>query len=165
MTDNQAVANQKVVTFTYTILDTEGNVLERSDMPASYIHGIDGKMYEKAEQAMTGARAGDEVEVSLNPDEGFGYPDPSLIFTDKLENVPPEYRRVGAEVEFTNEAGETAIMTVSKIENGELTVDGNHPFAGKTVVFQMTVLDVRDATMQEVGTGEVMDMSGPARLQ
>ncbi|MEJ2106070.1 MAG: FKBP-type peptidyl-prolyl cis-trans isomerase [Acidiferrobacteraceae bacterium] len=165
MSDNQAVTDQKVVTFTYTILDTEGNVLEQSDMPASYIHGIDGKMYEKAEQAMTGARVGDEVEVSLNPDEGFGYPDPALIYTEKIENVPPEYRRIGAEVEFTNEAGDSMTMTVSKIENGELIVDGNHPFAGKTVVFRMTVMGVRDATMQEVGTGEVMDTNVPMSLQ
>lgn len=161
----QTISPQTVVTFTYVILGSDGEVLEQSDLPMSYIHGVDGKMYPKVEAAMSGASVGDEVEVELSPKEGFGEPDPDLMYVEKLENVPPEYRRIGAEAMFENEVGETITMKVTKIENGELTLDANHPFAGVTVKFKITVVDIRHATPQEIGSGEVMDMQGPLTLQ
>lgn len=159
------VTAQKVVTFTYVIKDDAGQVLEQSDLPMSYIHGVDGKMYPSAEKAMDGVKVGAAVEVSISPEEGFGYPDPDLMHIEKVENVPPEYQHIGAEAMFENEQGETITMKVTKIENGEITLDANHPFSGKTVVFVMTVIGVRDATEQEIGTGEVMDMQGPLTMQ
>jgi FKBP-type peptidyl-prolyl cis-trans isomerase SlyD len=87
------------------------------------------------------------------------------MFTDAIENVPPPYRRIGAEAMFQNEAGETKTMIVTKIENGEITLDGNHPFAGKDLVFRVTIIDVRDATAQEKQTGEVIDLAGPLSMQ
>ena len=161
----QTVTDHVVVSFTYVILDTEGQVLEQSDLPMSYIHGVDGKMYPKVEAALTGAAIGDEVEVTLEPHEGFGQPNPDLMYSEKLENVPPEYRHIGAEAMFQNEDGDTITMKVTKIENGELILDANHPFAGKTVVFKISVVDLRQATPHEIGTGEVIDMQGPLTLQ
>jgi FKBP-type peptidyl-prolyl cis-trans isomerase SlyD len=161
----QTVSPQTVVSFTYVILDPLGGVLEQSDLPMSYIHGVDGKMYPKVEAALTGATVGDEVEVELSPAEGFGDPNPDLMYVEALENVPPEYRRIGAEAMFENEEGETITMKVTKIENGELTLDANHPFAGMTVKFKITVVGLRHATPQEIGTGEVMDTQGPISLQ
>ena len=148
------VTDQKVVTFTYAILNTEGEVIEQSDLPMSYIHGVDGKMYPSAEKAVDGARIGDEVECTITPEEGFGYPDPELMYIDSIDNVPPEYRRIGAEAMFENSEGETITMIVRKIEDGEITLDANHPFAGRTVVFRFKIIGVRDATEQEIGTGE-----------
>lgn len=161
----QTVSPQTVVTFTYVILDSQGHVLEQSDLPMSYIHAVDGKMYPKVEGALTGAAIGDEVQVALSPGEGFGEADPDLMYVEKVENVPPEYRHLGAEAIFQNEAGETITMKVTKIANGEITLDANHPFAGKTVVFKITVVGLREATPQEVGSGEVMDMQDPLSLQ
>ena len=161
----QQISTRTVVTFTYVILDTEGNVLEQSDLPMSYIHGVDGKMYPKVESALTGAAIGDEVEAELSPQEGFGEPDPELMYTENLADVPPEYRQIGAEAMFQNEDGETITMKVTKIENGELTLDANHPFAGMTVVFRIKVVGLRHATPNEINTGEVMDMQGPLTLQ
>ena len=148
----QTVSPQTVVSFTYVILDKQGGVLEQSDLPMSYIHGVDGKMYPKVESALTGARVGDEIEVEL-------------MYIENLENVPPEYRRIGAEAMFQNEDGETITMKVTKIEDGELTLDANHPFAGMTVIFKITVVALRQATLQEIGSGNVMDMQGPLTLQ
>lgn len=164
-TADETVSKQKVVSFTYIILDSDGHVLEQSDIPMSYIHGVDGKMYPKAEQAVEGKHVGDEVEVSLAPEESFGHPDPELMYVDSLENVPPEYRHIGAEAMFKNEKGDTITMKVTKIENGEITLDANHPFAGKTVTFKLTIVAIRDATQQEVGTGEVVDLNGPLTMQ
>lgn len=162
---SDTVAAQKVVTFTYSITDTEGNILEQSDLPMSYIHQVDGKMYPSAEKAMEGKVVGDEVIVEIKPEEGFGYPDPELMHIERIENVPPEYLHIGAEAMFEDEQGETITMKVTKIENGEVTLDANHPFAGKTVVFVMKVVAVRDAIEQEIGTGEVIDMQGPLTMQ
>ena len=163
--DQDIVTAQKVVTFTYIILNTQGRVLEQSDLPMSYMHGVDGKMYPSAEKAVDGARVGDEVECTITPEEGFGYPDPELMYSDRLENVPSEYHRIGAEAMFENANGETITMMVRKIENGQITLDANHPFAGQTAVFKIKIIGVREATEQEIVTGEVIDMQGPLTIQ
>ena len=162
----QIVSKYKVVTFTYVIQDEQDEqILEQSDVPMSYIHGVDGKMYPSAERSMEGAKIGDTIAVSLPPEEGFGYPDPDLMHVAKVETVPDEFCRIGAEAMFQNEQGDQITMKVTKIANGEVTLDGNHPFAGKTVVFKMTVIGIRDATEMEIGTGEVVDMQGPLTMQ
>jgi len=161
----ESVVPQTVVSFTYVILDEGGHVLEQSDLPLAYIHGVDGKMYPKVEQAMSGARVGDEVVVVLSPAEGFGDSNPDMLYVEKLENVPPEYHRIGAEAMFQSDEGETITMKVTRIEDGELTLDANHPFAGKTVKFKITVVGLREATPQEIGSGEVVDMHGPLTIQ
>jgi FKBP-type peptidyl-prolyl cis-trans isomerase SlyD len=164
-TSSQVVADRKVVTFTYVILDTAGHVLEQSDLPMAYIHGVDGKMFPKVEAGMNGANIGDEIEVPLAASEAFGTPDPELIFTDAIDHVPPTYRRVGAEAMLQNEAGETKTMVVTRIADGEITLDGNHPFAGKDLVFRVTIVGVRDATTPEQQSGEVIDLAGPFGMQ
>ena len=146
----QRIAPTKLVTLTYRISDTEGRVLEQNDMPVSYLHGGYSDMFEKVERALEGKAAGDVVEVTLAPNEGFGEHNANLTFTDDIENVPPEFRRIGAEVQMENELGEPRNFIVTKIENGQLTVDCNHPFAGKTVRFHIEVMSVRDATAEEL---------------
>ena len=146
----QRIAPHKLVAITYSIQDEEGNVLEHSDMPISYIHGGRSDLFEKIESALEGRKQGETVEVTLTPEEGFGEHDPSLTFTDNLDNVPEQYRQLGAEVEMRNDLGESRMFYVTNIENGRLTVDGNHPFAGKTLLFVVKVMDVRDATTEDI---------------
>jgi FKBP-type peptidyl-prolyl cis-trans isomerase SlyD len=152
MTD-QFVGRNKVVSFTYSIQDETGDVLEQSDFPISYVHGGRHDMFEKVEAAMEGCVVGDIVEVSLTPEEGFGPHDESLTYTDDIENVPPEFRRVGAEVEMMNDQGDARKFIVTRIENGKLTVDGNHPMAGKVITFNIKVVDIRDANAEEIRNG------------
>lgn len=147
---SELIAPFKFVTLTYRILDAEGLVLEQNDIPVSYIHGGHSELFAKIERALEGKAAGDRVSVDLAPHEGFGEHDPNLTFTDDLENVPPEFRHVGAQVEMQNEAGETRTFVVTRIDNDQLTVDCNHPFAGKTVRFEVDVQSVRDATPEEL---------------
>ena len=157
----QKVEENKVVSLTYVIVDETGAVLEQYDLPISYVHGNNSNMYPKVAEALEGAKVGDEIEVSLSPAEGFGERDPSLTFSDAIDNVPPEYRHIGAEASFENEQGESITMTVVKIEDGKIMLDGNHPFAGKTVTFKLRVKEIRDATEAEVGSGEVMQTVNP----
>jgi FKBP-type peptidyl-prolyl cis-trans isomerase SlyD len=149
----QFVAQGKVVSFTYSIVDESGEIIEQSDLPISYVHGGKHDLFEKVEQALDGSVVGDTVEVKLTPEEGFGSHDPDLTYTDVIENVPAEFRRVGAEVEMMNDQGDTRKFTVSHIGDGKLTIDGNHPMAGKTIEFHIRVTDIRDATPEEVVAG------------
>ena len=89
--------------------------------------------------------------------------DPTLTFTDDIENVPPQYRQVGAEVEFQNEDGEVKTFVVSKIENGKLTVDANHPLAGKNLLYRVKLVEIREATAEERASG-VLPSQGASML-
>ncbi len=158
------ITRQKVVTFTYVILDENQSVQEQSDIPMSYLHGVDGKMFEKVEAELEGKKVGDVIAVTLDPIDAFGEHDPSLTYRDALENIPPEYQRVGVEATFEDEEGERLSMVVTKIENGEVVLDGNHPYAGKRMTFQVTVKEIRAATLEEVGSGEVVDLDEPPSI-
>jgi len=147
------VANQKVVTFTYSIMNEKGEVQEQSDLPMAYVHGSDDRVIPKIAEAMEGKTVGEVVEVAVPPKEGFGEYDESLIYRDKLENVPEEYRELGKEAQFQNENGQTKTMVVTRIENGEIELDGNHPYAGKTMTFKLNIREIRDASADEVGSG------------
>jgi len=149
----QFVGRNRVVSFTYSIVDESGAVIEQSDLPISYVHGGRHDLFEKVVQELEGSVVGDTIEVELTPDEGFGEHDPDLTYTDDLDNVPPEFRRVGAEVEMMNDQGDTRKFTVTRIEDGKLTVDGNHPMAGKTIVFHIKVTAIREATPDELANG------------
>jgi FKBP-type peptidyl-prolyl cis-trans isomerase SlyD len=147
------VGRDKVVSFVYSILNEAGDVLEQSDIPISYVHGGKHDLFEKVEEAMEGCVVGDIVQVSLTPEEGFGPHDDRLTYTDDIDNVPPEFRHIGAEVEMMNDQGDARKFTVTRIEDGKLTVDGNHPMAGKIITFNIKVVDIRDASEEEIRNG------------
>lgn len=147
------VGRHKVVAITYSIVDQSGVVLEQSDIPVYYVHGGPNQMFPEVEAALDGKDLGDSVEVVLEPERAFGRHDPSLTFTDDIENVPTELRRVGAQVQMQNDRGESRTFLVSNIDGDKLTVDGNHPFAGKTLTYSVTVADIRDATEEEKQKG------------
>ena len=149
----QIVGRDKVVTFTYSIEDESGAILEQSDLPISYVHGGRHDLFEKIEQELEGAVIRDTIAVSLRPEEAFGAHDPNLTYTDDIENVPPEFRRIGAEVEMMNDKGDSRKFIVTHIENGKLTVDGNHPMAGKVITFNIKITGIRDATPDEITNG------------
>ena len=147
------VGNNKVVSFTYSIVDDSGELLEQSDLPISYVHGGKHDLFDKVVQALDGSVIDDAVDVSLTPEEGFGPHDPELTYTDDIDNVPAEFRRIGAEVEMMNDSGESRTFIVTRIEDGKLTVYGNHPMAGKVITFRIKVIDIRDASPQELVNG------------
>jgi FKBP-type peptidyl-prolyl cis-trans isomerase SlyD len=153
----QKVGKNKVVSLTYMIFNDQGEVQEQSDIPVSYLHGdANSDLFPKVAEALEGAGPGDVIEVTLSPEEGFGIYDPSKTYSDVIDNVPPEFREIGAEAEFQNEIGESITMTVTEIKDGRITLDGNHPFAGKTMKFRITTKDVRDASESEATTGVVV---------
>lgn len=149
MTD-QIITAGKHVSLTYSITDDSGNVLEQSDLPVGYIHGGCTELIGGMDQAIAGKCAGDKVSFGLPPTGAFGEHDPSLTFSDDIENVPPQFRRIGAEVQMQNETGEARTFYVTEIADGRLTVDGNHPLAGKTLQVSIQIQEVRAPTEQEL---------------
>ncbi|MHB8255155.1 MAG: FKBP-type peptidyl-prolyl cis-trans isomerase [Acidiferrobacter sp.] len=148
------VSKDKIVSVTYTLRDGHGEIFEHTDLPVSYLHGSGQELFDKIETALDGHSVGDSVAVDLSPAEGFGEHDPDLTFTDDIENVPPEFQRLGAEVQAENTKGETVRFVVTAIGNGKLTIDANHPLAGQTVHFDVTIQAVRDATPDERHMGK-----------
>jgi FKBP-type peptidyl-prolyl cis-trans isomerase SlyD len=151
------VTRNKLVYITYSILDTRGMVVEQHDIPVGYVHGAKSGILPAIEAAVDGRQVGDRVEITLAPEDGYGLRDESLVYVEDLENVPPEFRRVGAEVLFENEAGETKAFYVTSIEDGKLTLDGNPSLAGQTVTCLVNVVEIRDATAEEIRNGRPLE--------
>jgi len=150
----ERVSRNKLVQFTYSISDGEGNIVEQVDLPVSYVHGASSMgLIESVERALNGCKVDDRIEVDVPPSEGFGEHDPDLTFADDIDNVPPQFRKLGTQVEMANDAGETKTFVVTKIEDDKLTLDGNHPLAGKTAKFSVKVVSIRDATPEEIRNG------------
>lgn len=154
MSSELRVAKDTYVQFTYQITASDDEVIERIDLPMTTIFGRHNRLYERVEAAMLGAGINDEISVELPPNEcAWGQVDPSLIFEDALHNVPEEYRRVGAEVQFQGENGEIKNFRVSAVGDKTITIDGNHPFAGQAVTFHVKITELRKATGKELVEG------------
>lgn len=157
----QVVQSGLVVYITYSILDQAGNVMEQHDLPVGFVHGGNSGLLPRIESALVGKKAGDRVEVILPPQDAFGERDPELGFTDDLDNVPPQFHHVGAQVQMTSESGESRTFYVTKIEDGKLTVDGNHPLAGQNATCVVNIMDIREATPEELASGMAADSAPP----
>lgn len=154
---DKVVEKNKVVTFKCTILDEDDNIVERNDTPMSYLHGGEAGDFLDDMQIMEGAKVGETRRVTVNAAQGFGERDESLVIHDKLENVPEEYHKEGAVCSFQNDKGEPMSFMVKSIENGEIVFDGNHPYAGKAMTFKMSIIDIREGTVDEIGSGRPAD--------
>ena len=146
----ELIQDGKYVSLTYSIYDDKGTVLEHSDLPVGFILGGAQELIGGMDAAIRGKSAGDEIDFDLAPEAGFGSHDPDLTFTDDINNVPPQFRQIGAEVQMQNEAGEVKIFYVTRIENGRLTVDGNHPMAGKCLRVHVRIHEVREANREDM---------------
>lgn len=152
------IKRNKVVYITYAILNNSDAVVEQHDVPVAYLHGGRDGLLPGIEAALEGHTIGERVELQLLPEDAYGVRDESLVFTDDIDNVPPQYRRIGAEVQFQSEAGEAKAFYVTRIEDGKLTVDGNPTLAGQSVTCLVNVIDIRDANAEEIRTGLPADV-------
>jgi len=151
---SDTVAKHKVVSFIYSILNDKGEVEEKNDSPTDYVHGSNENIFPAVmSEALEGASVGETKEILLPPDIGYGAYDENKTYRSKIEDMPPEYHKIGAEATFRDEDGKELLMKVMSVDNGEVFLDGNHPFAGKTMTVSMTVKAIRDATVEEIGSG------------
>jgi len=152
MTDT--ISTNKYVELTYRIVDkSNGEVIEQVEDPLGYVQGDNTLLFNQVTKELEGKCVGDEVEILINAEDAFGPIIEELIFTDDLNNVPLEYRYIGANVTMQNDKGGTKDFIVTSIKDGKLTIDGNHPLAGKDIIFYVEILSIRDATADEIIEG------------
>jgi len=151
---NEAIQDGKFVELTYKVTDRKtGHVLTGVEFPLGYVHGHGEILAPFVYRELDGKCAGDVIEVPLDGNRIFGPRDESLVFIDRLENVPAEYRQIGLSILMENDTGKTRSFIVTRIDDETLTVDGNNPLCDREVVFRLEVLTVRDATDEEMKTG------------
>ena len=144
----------KFVELTYKVTDRKtGHVLTGVEFPLGYVHGHNEILAPSVHMALAGRSAGEVIEVPLDGKQIFGERDESLVFTDRIENVPEEYRQVGTSILMENDRGQTRSFIVTRVDDKTLTVDGNNPLCGREVVFRLEILSVRDATDEETAAG------------
>jgi FKBP-type peptidyl-prolyl cis-trans isomerase SlyD len=150
----QTIQDGKLVELTYQVADKEsGHVLTCVEFPLGYVHGHNEILAPSVHQELEGKSAGDVVEVPIDGNRIFGPRDESLVFTDRIENVPEDYRRVGTSILMENDKGRARTFLVTRMDDETLTVDGNNPLCGRKVVFRLEILTVRDATDEEMKAG------------
>ena len=152
------VTQNTLVYITYSIFDERGMVVEQYNIPVGYVQGANSGILPAIESAVAGRKVGERLEIKLTPEEGYGLRDESLVFTDDIDNVPPQFRRVGAEVMFENATNETKVFYVTAIEDGKLTLDGNPSLAGQSVTCLVNIMDIREATPEEIRNGRPLDV-------
>ena len=159
------IEDNKVVSFHYCLSEDGKDVLEdsRAGNPMVYLHGHKG-MLPGVEEAMTGKKAGDNFSITLEPEKAYGAIQENAIQRVSIKHViNPGKKKVkykaGMKVQLNTQEGPRDVMIV-KAGLKNLDVDTNHPFAGKTLKFDLEVLDVRDANEEEIAHGHVHGEGG-----
>ena len=156
----EAIEDGKFVELAYKVTDRKsGRVLSGVEFPLGYVQGHNDALGPSVRTELQGRIAGDVIEVPIDGSRLFGYRDESLVFTDRIDNVPFEYRQVGTSILMQNASGGSRSFTVTHVDSETVTVDGNHPLCGIEAVFRLEVLSVRDATDDEMKAGGAV---GPA---
>ena len=155
------LVKDKVAVLNYTLKNKDGEVIDESnDESFTYLHGA-RNIIPGLENALEGKQAGDKTSVVIEPKDAYGERDLEHIQRVPLNMFPPEVEiEVGMQFESDSTDGEPVIVTVTAIDAGEVVVDGNHPMAGIQLHFDVELIEVRDATEQELQHGHVHGSHG-----
>ena len=157
------IAKDTVVSLSYELVDASGGaVLEKSTDPISYVHGGYDGIFPTVEEALHGKNVGDSVSVNMEPDDAFGEYEHDLVRVESRDLFPKDIE-VGMQLEGGAEEDEDEdymMYTIVEITDKEVTVDGNHPLAGKSLNFNAKITDVRAATKEELDHGHVHGAGG-----
>lgn len=157
------ITKNKVALIHYTLKDDNGSVLDSSEGkdPLAYIQGI-GNLIPGLEEKLEGKVSGDRIETSISPEKGYGLRSEENVHVVSLASFQPdgeEQLQVGMQVRVETNQG-VALADVAKIEGENVTLDLNHPLAGETLHFNVEVMDVRDATKEELDHGHAHGPGG-----
>ncbi|MEM8868175.1 MAG: peptidylprolyl isomerase [Verrucomicrobiota bacterium] len=155
------IADGTVVAMDYALKNDEGSLIDQSNpgSPLVYLHGH-RNIIPGLEKALEGKTAGDSVEVRVAPEEGYGEFNPALeqvIPRERFQGV--ENLELGMQFQASTEQGPVSV-SVTKIDDDDITVDGNHPLAGKHLNFAVTIQDVRTASEEELAHGHTHQAGG-----
>ncbi len=157
------IFSNTVVTLSYKLFSTTGELIEESAQPITYLHGGHHGIFPKIEAALAQKKVGDLCSVTLEPEDAFGEYDAELVRVEPQDRFPAEVK-VGMQFEGyagqgndqdAKDGDDQRVYTVTDIADGKVVVDGNHPLAGQRLRFDCTVLDVRPASPEEMAHGHV----------
>ena len=156
MTDmnKEIIEDGKYVELTYKVIDqNSGSVLTMIEYPLGYVHGTNEILAPAVMAELEGKSASQVIEVPIDCNQLYGPRDESLVITDRIQNVPEEYREVGTAILMESEQGQTKSFLVTRVDAKSVTIDGNNPLCGREVIFRLEILLVRDATEEEIAFG------------
>ncbi|HFD12108.1 MAG TPA: peptidylprolyl isomerase [Crenotrichaceae bacterium] len=150
------VDDKKVVSMQYTLTNDAGEVLDQSQPgePLVYLHGA-GNIIPGLEKELSGKSAGETLKVRVVPEDAYGVRDEEMVQVmprsvfQGVDTIEP-----GMQFHADSPKG-SATITVTKVENDDITVDGNHPLAGEALTFDVEITDIRDATSEELEHGHI----------
>lgn len=151
------ITKDKVAAIHYTLRDNEGTIIDTSDgrEPLYYLHGA-GNLIAGMEEGLEGKTTGEKFSLTISPDKGYGELDPAMV--QKVPRSAFGDQDVKAGMKFsTNQGG---VVTVKEVGLDTVTVDANHPLAGVTLNFDVEVMEVRNATDEELSHGHVHGPGG-----
>ena len=160
MTDATAIANDHVVSFHYTLTNAEGETLDQSQgEPLAYLHGS-GNIIPGLEKALEGKNLGDKFTVNVSAADGYGEYNPDLV-----QEVPAQMFQgvdnIEAGMQFQAQTDDgVQIVTVKAIEGENIIVDANFPLAGQDLTFEVEIVEIRDASAEELEHGHVHGAGG-----
>lgn len=155
------ISKDKVASIDYTLTNDKGDVLDSSAgrEPLAYLHGHGG-LIPGLEKELEGKTSGDKFVAIIPPEEAYGIRSEEFVHEVPMENFQdPQDVQVGAQFQVNME-GQTHIATVTQIEEETVTVDLNHPLADETLHFDVEVMEVRDASKEELTHGHVHGPEG-----
>jgi FKBP-type peptidyl-prolyl cis-trans isomerase SlyD len=155
------IANGTVVEIDYTLHLGDGEVVDRSEgEPLAYIHG-EGHIVPGLEQALAGLDVGEKKQVVVAPGDGYGEHDPRGVQEVSRQAFPDDFDpKVGMQLVAEAPSGEPVQFVVKEVRQETVLVDFNHPLAGRTLHFDVTVREVRPATEEEIAHGHAHGPGG-----
>jgi FKBP-type peptidyl-prolyl cis-trans isomerase SlyD len=155
------IEDNKVVSIEYTVKDVNADVVVDSNVgmdPLSFIVGL-GQVIPGLENELKNHAAGDKFTTDVTPDLAYGEYNEEMVETYPKEQFAGIDLVEGMQLFGQSEEGQTVKVMVKSFDESTVTVDYNHMLAGKTLSFDIVVLDVRDATEEEMATSVVGGMS------
>jgi FKBP-type peptidyl-prolyl cis-trans isomerase SlyD len=153
MAADSVIEKDKVVSINYVLKDNKGTIMDSSQgQPLSYLQGHNN-IIPGLEQALLGLKVGEQKQVQIAPQDGYGELNPELRFTIPLDQFGEQAPQPGMMVQLNTDRGENFMATVLKVENGEVFMDGNHPLAGQELFFDIQVTEIRNASQEELTHG------------
>ena len=155
------IAKNTVVTVNYKLSDAQNNLIEEGSQPMVYLHGGYENTLPKIEEELDGKEVGYASTLQVEPDDAFGDYDAELVKVEDRKLLP-EPLEVGMQFEGMADGAddEPMIFTVTEIADDKVVLDGNHPLAGMALRFELSVIDVREATEEEIAHGHVHGAHG-----
>ena len=146
----------------YELKDAEGEVLDSSkgQEPLVYLHGA-GNIIPGLEEALVGKAVGDTVDAVVAPEKGYGMPVDALVQTVPKEAFGEEVSKVEVGMRFQAETEQGPVpVVVTAMDEKTVTVDGNHPLAGKELHFNVSIAEIREASAEEIEHGHAHGPGG-----